>query len=131
MQADNCITDGEGVARPVTFGVRFDAPDEEVWPQSPHIVPEDGDGAVGGDEQVPDIEALGTVVGDQACVGSGVGAYFLECVVGVPNMTVDAWDPVWAGVDGDRHQAVLGPAGEWSTGAPHVHDPVAGDAVGG
>ena len=62
VDTDECVADGERLARPGGFGVGGDARNQEVRTKPSDVVAEGIDGSVGGDEEVENIEPLGPVI---------------------------------------------------------------------
>jgi hypothetical protein len=86
--------------RPGGLGVGVYAGEEQVGPQSTEVVAKPLYGAVGGDEEVQDVEALGTEVARQLGVGSGGCDYQVAGGRGVPQVVEQPWDTIGSGAGG-------------------------------
>ena len=102
---------------------------EDVGAQSADVVPESLDGAVGGDEQIQDVETLLRLVGDQSGINAAVPPDEVRGLRRVPRMTRDKRNTVGSGRSGNGQEAVPGSPGEGAARSGDVHDPVALDAL--
>ena len=129
VDADEGVADGQCLTRPASFGVTGDAGEEEVGPQSTDVVAERVDCAVGGDEQVEHVEPLGSVIGGEPRVGTGVASDDGGGGWGVPRFPGDAGMPSRPVLDGMATSACLVRPVSGPCFAADVDDSVAADAV--
>ena len=95
------------------------------------VVSEFCDGAVGGDQEVEDVEALGAGVADEFGAGARRRADQIGDLGSVPRPAGDSYLAVLPGRGGQDEQCVTRPAGEDAARAADVEQAITGHAVGG
>src|SRR2546428_8261705 len=88
VDADDRRTRAQGAPLPAPLGEARDVADYDVGTQAAAVVAQRLDGAVGGDEQRKDVEALGPVVADQAGSFAGGGDDGAPDLGGAPGAAV-------------------------------------------
>ena len=128
-RGDRCAAHRQRRGGPVALGAGRDAADEDVGPQAANVAAEALDLAVGGHEEVQDVEALGSFVALEARIGTGALADRGRGLRRVPAVTVDERCPIGSRCRGDRQQPVAAAAGQRLVLAANVHESIAGHAV--
>jgi hypothetical protein len=130
VQPDDGAADVELGTRPLALAQSLDAADEDVGTQTVDVMAEGGNGAVGGDEQRQDVEAVEAGPRLEPRVRTCCAPHERQRVGAVPGMAVDAGVAVRIERAPQSEEAVLAPRCAHAFGAPHAHDAIAGDAVG-